>query len=220
MSQKSKYGIVDTEVKYRPKTLADFIFPSQDVKEVISAYCTGGVTRPLILCGSNGTGKSLLAQLLPPAIEGRPASVNRVRATDLNSSKEVNFVFTSDKEFDRLFRVDDQLFNYNVIEEVNFNPSARDAFRVVLDEVRGVDLTIITTNRIDKIDIGIRSRSEVVEVTPLEPELFLPRAKAIINAEGFEVDEAALLAALQATYDLGPDNRNYYKKVDSLLRSM
>lgn len=210
--------IVDTEIKYRPKTIADFVFPTQCVKDVVDAYCTGGVTRPLILCGKNGTGKSLLASLIPCAIEGRTAQVNRVQATDLNSNKEVNAKFSRNKQFDVLFTTDGQRYNYNVIEEVNFDPSARDAFRVALDNFRGTDLTIITTNQIDKMDVGIKSRCEVVEVPPLSPEAFLPRAEQILAAEGVEFEHDALLAVLQAAYDVDPDNRKYYKKLDELLR--
>ncbi len=144
---------------------------------------------------------------------------NRVRATDLNSSKEVYAIFTRNKQFNALFTVNNQRFNYNVIEEVNFDPSARDAFRVALDDFRGIDLTIITTNNIDKIDVGIKSRCEIVEVPPLEPERFLPRAEMIIAAEGFQINQSALLALLEVAYENEKDNRKYYKKIDELLRA-
>ena len=111
--------LVDTEIKYRPTKIADLIFPNKEVEEVIKAYGTGQVTRPLILCGKNGTGKSLLAELLPDAIEGFRASVNRIRATDLNSNKEVYAQFTRNKQFDALFTLNGQRYNYNIIEEVN-----------------------------------------------------------------------------------------------------
>jgi DNA polymerase III delta prime subunit len=210
--------LVDTEIKYRPTKIADLIFPNKEVEEIIKAYSTGEVTRPLILCGKNGTGKSLLAELLPDAIEGFRASVNRIRATDLNSNKEVYAQFSRNKQFDALFTLNGQRYNYNIIEEVNFDPAARDAFRVALDEFRGIDLTIITTNNIDKIDIGVKSRSQVIEVPPLEPEQFLVVAERIIAAEGFVIDSQTLLEVLEAAYDIERDNRNYYKKLDELLR--
>ena len=61
----------NTEAKYSPKNLEDFVFPSHDVKRTVTAYASGEVTRPLILSGRNGTGKSLLARLIPKAIEKR-----------------------------------------------------------------------------------------------------------------------------------------------------
>jgi DNA polymerase III delta prime subunit len=210
--------LIDTELKYRPTSLNQFVFPNAYVEEVVRAYGTGDITRPLILSGKNGTGKTLLGDLIPTAIEGFKPQINRVKSCDLNSSNEIYSQFTRNKQFDNLYTSNNQRYNYNVIEEVNFDNKARDAFRVVLDEYRGIDLTIITTNELEKIDIGIRSRCEILHVPPCEPEVFLPYARAIIFAEGYDIDDSALADALDAVYELRPDNRRYYQKLDELLR--
>ena len=212
--------IVDTETKYRPTSLADYVYPNNELKAVIEAYATGDITRPLILCGANGTGKSLLASLLPNAIEGIKAEVNYVRAEDLNSNKEVRTQFAQNKQFSQLFTINNQRYNYHIIEEVNFDAKATDAFKVVLDEYRGSDLTIITTNSVHKIDAGIRDRCEVVEVPACTPDVFLKRAKQIVEAEGYIYDEAALLRALETAYDIKPSNRSYYKKIEEIMRTV
>jgi DNA polymerase III delta prime subunit len=212
------HKIIDTERKYRPRSLDEFVFPNKHVEETAKAYGTGEITRPLILSGTNGTGKSLLSELIPKKIEGFEPLINRVRSCDLNSSKEIYSQFTRNKQFDKLFTINDQRYNYNVIEEVNFDAKARDAFRVVLDEYRGVDMTIMTTNEIGKIDIGVRSRCETLPVPPCEPHVFFPRAKAIIEAEGYSIDDDALMAALGAVYDAKADNRRYYQTIDEILR--
>ena len=147
--------IVDTERKYRPTSLNEFVFPNAQVEEIVQAYGTGDITRPLILSGQNGTGKSLLSDLIPTAIEGFKPQVNRVRSCDLNSSNEIYSQFTRNKQFDNLYTSNNQRYNYNVIEEVNFDNKARDAFRVVLDEYRGIDLTIITTNELEHLKIKV-----------------------------------------------------------------
>lgn len=210
--------IVDTEKKYRPQSIQEFIFPNVTVRDTVYAYSSGEITRPLILSGSNGTGKSLLADLIPRAIEGFIPQVNKVRASDLNSSKEVFSQFSRDKQFDNLFTTNNQRFNYHIIEEVNVDAKARDAFKVVLDEFRGIDMTIITTNELHKIDIGVRSRCEVLHVPPCQPQEFLPYAKHIITNEGYDIDDMTLLTALNAVYQGKPDNRGYYKQLDELLR--
>ena len=193
--------IVDTELKYRPTNLNEFVFPNAQVEEIVRAYGTGDITRPLILSGQNGTGKSLLSDLIPTAIEGFKPQVNRVRSCDLNSSNEIYSQFTRNKQFDNLYTSNNQRFNYNVIEEVNFDNKARDAFRVVLDDYR-----------------GIRSRCEILHVPPCKPDVFFPYAKAIIQAEGYDIDDAALTAALDAVYEQRPDNRRYYQTLDEILR--
>ena len=211
---------IDTEAKYSPKNINEYVFPNKHVENVVKAYASGKVTRPLILSGTNGTGKSLLADLIPKAIEGFTPQVNNVKAKDLNSDKEVIAQFTYNKHFNKLFTVNRQRFNYNVIQEVNFDVKARDAFRTVLDDYRGTDLTIMTTNEITKVDKGVRSRCEVLEVPAVSPELFLPHAKKIFEAEGVSIDEGALYEALEAVYDEKPDNREYYKKIDELFREV
>ncbi len=210
--------IIDSEYKYRPCSLDDFVFPNKQVEELAKAYGTGEITRPLILSGTNGSGKSLLAELIPNQIEGFKPLVNKIRSADLNSSSEIHSQFTRNKHFDKIFTVNNQMYNYNIIEEVNFDLKGKDEFRVVLDEYRGIDLTIMTTNEIGKIDIGIRSRCEILNVPPCEPQVFFPYAKTIIETEGYEIDNKALMAALEAVYDAKPDNRRYYQTIDEILR--
>ena len=220
MYKHNNYGkFIDTERKYSPAFIGDLIFPNAQVKSVITAYASGEVRRPLILCGRNGTGKSLIAKLLPKAIEGmEEVQVTHVKAHKLNSDSEVDELFSRNKMFDSLFTVNGQRFTYNVIEEMNSCIKGRNAFRIALDKYMGTDLTIITTNEIAQIDKGIRSRCEVLEVPACTPIIFFPHAKSIMENEGIEIEDSALLAALEASYEIAPDNRGYYKVLDSLFR--
>jgi DNA polymerase III delta prime subunit len=156
--------------------------------------------------------------LIPQKIEGFKPQVNRIRSTDLNSSNEVYSQFTRNKAFDNVLVVNNQKYNFKIIEVINFDVKARDAFRVVLDEYRGVDMTIMTTNQIAKIDIGVRSRCETMHVQPCDPQVILPRAKSIIDAEDYVIDDDALMAALEAAYEAKNDNRRYYQTIDEILR--
>jgi DNA polymerase III delta prime subunit len=220
MYKHNNYGkFIDTERKYSPAFIGDLIFPNAHVKNVVTAYASGEVRRPLILCGRNGTGKSLIAKLLPKAIEGlEDVQVSHVKAHKLNSDSEVDELFSRNKMFDSLFTVNGQRYTYNVIEEMNSCIKGRNAFRVALDKYIGTDLTIITTNEIAQIDKGIRSRCEVLEVPACTPAVFFSHAKRIMGKEGIEIEDSALLAALEASYDIAPDNRGYYKVLDSLFR--
>ena len=212
--------MTDTEFKYRPQSLKDYVFPSTEVEEIAKAYASGKATRPLILSGPNGTGKSLLASLIPYEIESEVPQINWVRSCDLNSNKEIDGHFSRNKQFDYLFTANNQRYNYYIIEEVNFEAKASDAFRVILDDYRGIDLVIMTTNEIEKVDKGVRSRCEIVNVPACKPDIFFPFAKSIIEAEGYEIDEGELMNALTAVYRIRPDNRLYYQKMDELLRKV
>jgi DNA polymerase III delta prime subunit len=217
MSNTGKF--LNSEAKYSPKYIGDIIFPNDYVRKVVTAYSSGEVTRPLILCGRNGTGKSLLAKLIPQAIEKMDqVVVTMIKAYELNSDHEVDRLLTKNKQFDILFTTNGQRYNYYIIDEMNGLIKGRNAFRVALDKFQGTDLTIITTNEVAKIDKGIRSRCEVLEVPACKPDIFFPHAKKIMAGEGACIDDTALLNALEATYEQTPDNRSYYKLLDRLFR--
>ncbi len=219
---------INSEIKYRPKTLAEFVFPNEEVKELITAYAAGQCSRSLILAGTNGTGKSLLAALLPDAIEGKEAWVTKLEVGKLNSSEEIKKHFFPHNFYTQLFILNEQKFSYTVIEELNVAPNSNafakkqaiDTLKLGLDAKQGVEITIFTTNQLHNIDAGIRSRCEVLHVPACTPEVFLPRAKKIIADEGYQLEDELLLKALGDTYRLRPDNRSYYKLLDRMLRSV
>ena len=92
--------------------------------------------------------------------------------------------------------------------------------KIELDRYVGIDLTIFSTNRFDKIDSGILSRSIDLELIACEPERFFPYAQKMFHSEGVEYDEQKLLKCLEVTYALRPDNRKYYQVIDSLFRAI
>ena len=102
-----------------------------------------------------------------------------------------------------MFTVNGQRFNYIIIEEFSItNKKMIDALKIELDETLGTDLTIISTNRFEKIDIGIVSRSIDLELLPCEPQVFLPHAKKMFESECIDFDDRKLLKSLEVTYAL------------------
>jgi replication-associated recombination protein RarA len=210
---------MNSQHKYRPQTVDDFIFANDQLERQIRRYAAGKTTRPLVLHGRNGTGKSTLADLIPKAIEGPDVKVTKVKAEDLNSNAEVRKIFTRSKQFDRLFTPEGQSRNYTVVEEANFDPKAKGALRDSLDEMEGRDLAIFTSNELDKLDEGLLSRAEVVEVPPAPASRFLPHAQKILRAEGVVLDDAIVAEILESVYDDKGDNRAYYKALDEVIEA-
>jgi DNA polymerase-3 subunit gamma/tau len=212
---------VDTNEKYTPKSLEDFVFSNEGTRELATAYASGHLKKPLILHGVSGGGKSLLQRLIPNAIEGCEASVRKVKCASLKNADDIHDLYGRNKQFNRLYRDEGQRFNYIIIEEFLFtNMRLIDAFKTELDETLGTDLTIISTNRFDKIDDSIVSRSEVLEIHPCEPHVFFPHAKKMFEAENVQIDDAHLLKCLEVTYSLKADNRKYYSAIDAMFRKI
>lgn len=209
---------MNTHIKYRPKSLADYIFPSQNVRDTVNMYVKGGCMRPLILHGTYGTGKSLLAELIPKAIDGPSVVVTRLHAEDLSSRKTISEKLVRSPIFDWHMKPADQSRYYVIIEECNTDwKSIKDAIRIAMDQMADRDLIIFTTNEIEKMDGSVRSRSTELHVPPVEPDDFLTRAKEILHAEGQEMGEGDLLNALEATYSAHHDNRKYYEALDEII---
>lgn len=212
---------VDTHEKYTPQSLDDFVFSNEETRELATAYASGHLKKPLILHGVSGGGKSLLQKLIPNAIEGREASIKKVRCADLKTASDIHDLYGRNKHFNRTFKWDGQKFNYIIIEEFLLTSAKLvDALKIELDETLGTDLTIISTNRFDEIDDGIVSRSEELEIHPCEPHVFFPHAKKMFELEGVEIDDAHLLKCLEVTHALKADNRKYYSAIDAMFRKL
>lgn len=212
--------IINTAKKYSPKSLNEFIYQNNEVRDLVTAYESGDMERPLILYGSSGSGKSLLQRLIPQAIERKETQVNKVICSDLKLPREIHDLYGRNKHFNNVFTVNGQRYNYFIIEEF-YMKSIRlnDALKIELDASLGTDLTIFSTNRFELIDRGILSRSETLEVQPCNPSIFFPHAKKIMLAEEIDISDHDLLVKLNAIYVAYKDNRKYYSMMDALIRS-
>lgn len=211
---------INTQSKYSPKNLSEFIFPNNNVRDVVMAYASGSIRRPLLLSGPNGTGKSLLAQLIPCAIEGRDIEVKKWTAEELQKSEKLSQAFDYDAQFSRLFSPEGKKMRYHLIEEMNSRIRHTDKLKVILDTDSEYDLTFITTNAVNNIDIGLRSRCEILTVEPCAPDLFLTHAMKIFAKEKIDIDEALVLRTLRSVYNRRPDNRKYYEAIDTIFRKL
>ena len=205
--------------KYRPKTKDEFVFATPKLEAQIKRYTQGKSLLPLVLHGSYGTGKSLLADLIPKALDGNDVIVSYVNAEEMNSARDVREKFFRSPQFDKCFSTNGQKNNYTVVEEVNFDPKAKGALRVCLDDMAERELYIFTTNEVEKIDRGLLSRAEVVEVVPAPPDRFFPRAQHILRSEGVDLDDSVLRDVLETVYENDYDNRAYYKALDEIIEA-
>ena len=210
---------MNTNYKYRPKTVDEFVFATPKLETQIKRYTQGKSMLPLVLHGEYGTGKSLLADLIPKALDGEDVKVNYINAEELNSANDVRKKFFRSVQFDKLFSANGQKNNYTVVEEVNFDPKAKGALRVCLDSMAERELFIFTTNEVEKIDRGLLSRAEVVEVLPAPPDRFFPRAQHILRSEGVDLEDSVLREVLETVYENDYDNRAYYRALDEIIEA-
>ena len=212
--------IISTIKTYSPQSIHEIVYPNNEVKEMVFAYASGALEAPLLLHGTSGTGKSLIQRLLPNAIENKEAQFQKVRCSDLKNASDIHDLYGRNKMFNKNFSVNDQKFNYIIIEEFLMTKAAMsDAMKIELDDTLGTDLTILSTNRFDEVDVGIQSRCVPLHVPPCTPQIFLPYAKKILDSVSVEYDDDALLDGLNMVYKISQDNRKYYQWLDRVIRS-
>ena len=186
---------------------------------MVFAYASGELEAPLLLYGTSGTGKSLIQRLLPNAIEKKLLNLEKVKCSDLKNASDIHDLYGRNKMFNKNYTINDQKFNYIIIEEFLMTKTAMsDAMKIELDETLGTDLTILSTNRLDEVDVGIKSRCEVVHVPPCAPQIFLPYAKKILDSVSVNYDVNMLLDGLKQVYKAYADNRKYYQWLDRVIR--
>ena len=212
--------IISTIKNYSPKSIHEIIYPNSEVKEMVFAYASGELEAPLLLHGTSGTGKSLIQRLLPNAIEKKELDLGKVKCSDLKNASDIHDLYGRNKMFNKNYTINDQRFNYIIIEEFLMTKTAMsDAMKIELDDTLGTDLTILSTNRLDEVDIGIKSRCEIVHVPPCAPQLFLPYAIQILNSLSVNYDVNMLLDGLKQVFKTYADNRKYYQWLDRVIRA-
>ena len=212
--------IISTIKNYSPQSIHEIVYPNNEVKEMVFAYASGALETPLLLYGTSGTGKTLIQRLLPNAIEKKELQIKKIKCSDLKNASDIHDLYGRNKMFNKKFTTNDQRFNYIIIEEFLMTKAAMsDAMKIELDETLGTDLTILSTNRLDEVDIGIKSRCEVLHVPPCSPLIFLPYAKKILDSVSVEYDDDALLDGLSLVYKISQDNRKYYQWLDRVIRA-
>lgn len=208
---------MNTQYKYRPTKITEVVWANEELKNKVMRYAEGRNSRPLVLHGPYGTGKSLIAGLIPTAIDGDGVQVTRIKPDELNSNDAVEKIYSRGRLFDHLFVPPNQRQTYTVMDEVTINPKAKAALRIALDEMAGRDLTIMTTNDLKQLDDAICSRAEVVFVPPVPPERFLKRAQEILVSENVLLDDEAVREVLESSFARREDNREYYKALDEII---
>ena len=209
---------MNTNYKYRPKSLDEFVFATTALKNAVNMYADGATMTPLILHGPHGTGKSLLAELIPKSIDGPDVVVSRLTIDDLKNRKSIKDNLTRSITYDDLFRSENQHWNYTILDECEFDSKViKDAVRIAIDRMQGRNLYIFVTNDLNRIDTGVADRSMRVHVPPVSPEDFLPKALHILKSEGVEAPADVILDILVATHKANPSNREYYKVLDTLI---
>lgn len=181
--------------RHRPRSVQDLVFADPTVAAIINRYAHARPSKPLLLFGAPGTGKSealrLIAetQFVQAGIECGDFTLNGADAVKGIYDKMLNMAQL------QMWPVGTPAII--VIDEID---DLEDAFpgktRTFLEQHKSVQL-LASTNYIKKIKPALQSRMRCVEVKKPSHSDWVPRAMDILTQEGAAVTQAQVQQIMQ-----------------------
>lgn len=182
----------DFDSKYEPKTLADIVFHSADVREEVEALVDGSFGFPssgkngILLYGTYGTGKSALAKILPDLIEqNNGGDIADVRYVNVGQGGENGAAIIESIKSQTKALWCRNAYNYFVLDEVdNLLPQTMLSLKVAMNTGAKNSIFVMTTNNLSKVDGGVINRCHLVEFNAAESVDWLPKVRGILADYG------------------------------------
>ena len=177
--------------KYRPRTL-DLVKGQDDIISRLKAFTKGDAMPHLLFSGPAGVGKTTCALAIARQIYGDSW---RDHVLELNASDErgIDVVRHKVKDFARTMAVGNVPFKIIYLDEADhLTKDAQAALRRTMEDYTIGTRFILSCNYSSKIISPIQSRCAVFRFKPLSADAVFGKLKAIIHAEGFAIDDAAL----------------------------
>lgn len=204
--------------KYRPKTIEDIVLPNR-IKDCFK----NGITQNYIFYGHYGTGKTSLARILigkysknTPYLEINSSLYTSI---DILRSEIEDFC-----KFTSIFESDSDIKYIFLDEFERVSAQFQDAFKAFIEKYNKNVRFIITTNHINKISDGIKSRIPQInfdclnsdEERYLKIEMFKRTYNLISIGEGIDIDKNNLKSIITKNF---PDFRSVLVEVQKYIET-
>jgi DNA polymerase III gamma/tau subunit len=190
----------DFAKKYSPKTIEDIVYHSATDKKQIMDIVNGTVSFPsskcgILLYGIYGTGKTVLARMLPDAIEINKGGVSSNYDFYRIGSGNDGVTLVKNIESAASLNPLGSSNHYFVLDEVDrLKPEVMNSLKQVMNLPRSV--FILTTNNLSAIDGGVLSRCVRINCNAAPAQAWLPLVKQILSEYGVTRSDTELLAAI------------------------
>jgi replication-associated recombination protein RarA len=206
------------EIKYAPQHINDMVFNNAVYEQQLRMIFRGFKTRHLFLSGTNGNGKSTIAELVSEELTKHcPALLMNDSIEKLMAQKDLNDYFMLVRQTALLMGASNDDRVVIVLNELDKFTGSLDRLWTAMDRLKSELLVIITTNYPMKFENAIRSRCEKFHFTRITPAEFLNRAQFILKQEQLILPDADVLHYLTDFTVKTSDVRDYMSVLDRLI---
>lgn len=198
--------------KYRPETFADLVGQEAMVRTLKNAFAANRIAQAFIMTGIRGTGKTTTARIIAKGMNctGRDGPTTDPCGTCPQCVRIAAGTHVDVIEMDAASNTGVDNIRQNVIDSVTYAPSDARYKIYIIDEVHMLSTSafnallktleeppahvkfIFATTEIRKVPVTVLSRCQRFDLRRIEPEDMLALLRRIADAEGAQIDDAAL----------------------------
>ena len=186
--------------KYRPRTIADYVFRDEAQREQVKSWIDSGAIPHLLFSGAPGVGKTTLARILIHQLD-----INEYDVLEINASRENSVDTIRDKITGFVQTMPFGAFKVVLLDEADYiSPNGQAALRGVMETYHASARFILTCNYPNRVIPALHSRCQGFHIERVDVTEFTARMATILVAENVIFDLDTLDTYVKATY---PDLR-------------